>query len=444
MVYRQAVRTLRCAAMLVCAATVTTAAESDPAKLLQRVAIKVRVLSATLPNYTCVETVNRNYYKPKAAAHAPSCAVVLEQRRHPALDAALRLVLTDRLRLDVALTGRGEIYSWVGASKFEDADVSRVVHMGPIATGSFGALLAIVFGQDPKTFHFEKHVLADRRDLMEYSFQQSQEDSRYKLKTKESWVYTAYRGTFQLDPETEDVVRLTLETAELPPAAGTCQTATAMEFGLVRIGAGQFLLAKQGQQRFVDINGDEVENTTTFAACREYRGESTITFSQEPAPVTHTGGTSAAPSLSVPAGLPFTFELTTPIAADTAAGGDPFAGRLVTALRDQNRKIIAPAHAMVEGRLLRLEIRRTVPAAANLVLNLRTVEIGGVRVPLAADRNWPRVADGKRGKTPVLLPFSWERHAAVFQLAGDHAVMKAGSRSEWLTVPASVAGDGAK
>ena len=179
--------------------TLATAAEPDPAIVLQRVAIKTSVRAATLPNYTCVQTVNRDYYKPLATAVGETCAKVLAERRHPTVDTGLRLSLTDRLRLDVALTAHGEIYSWVGASKFEEAGIDAVVHNGPIASGSFGAFLTVVFGQDPKSFHHRGISQADGRSLMEYTFQVEKEDSRYKVRTPDSWVYTGYSGSVWLD-----------------------------------------------------------------------------------------------------------------------------------------------------------------------------------------------------------------------------------------------------
>lgn len=422
-----------CPLLLAWSLLAAAAADRDPAQVLQRVSVKVRVRAASLPNYTCVETVSRDYYKPKAALLERSCPVVSEDRQHPSEDMALRLIMTDRLRLDVTLTSQGEIYSWVGASKFEDSGIEQIVHQGPIATGSFGALLAIVFGQDPKAFHFERETVVAGRDVMEYSYQTAQENSRYKVKTKDGWVYTAYSGTFQVDPETDEVLRMTVQTAELPPSTGSCRTTTTMEFARVHIGDGQFLLPTAGRQRFIDRQGEEVENTTTFSACREYRGESTITFFPAPEiPAGKAPQTASSPA-QVPAGLPFTFELTTPISASTAAGGDSFTGRLVSALRDKDRKIIAPAHAVVEGRLLQVENRHIAPLSALLVLKLRSIQIGGVPVPFAADRDTRRVVGGRVVKAPILMPFTWEEHAGLFQFPGDGAVMKAGSRSDWVT-----------
>lgn len=421
------------AALILGTVACAAAAGVDPAVVLEHIAAKVRARGDRLPNYTCVETVNRDYYVPRASTLAQPCEKVLEERRHPGPAMRLRPLLSDRLRLDVTMTGRGEIYSWVGASAFEDSDIGEVVHQGPIGSGQFGALLAIVFRHEKELFHFEGNVTAEGRSLLEYSFGVPEKDSGYLVKAGDGWVHTAFHGTLQADAETEEVVRLTVETAPLPPATESCQTMTTMDLGLVQIGDARFPLPSRAQQRFVDRTGAEVENASTFADCREFRGESTVSFGESGAAAGPAKSKSAPPP-RVPAGLPLVFELTAPIAVATAAGGDPFTGRLASALRDKGGKLIAPSHAVVEGRLLRVETRPVQPAGTVMVLQLRTVEIGGVKVRLAADRDWARMQRESRPRVAILLPFAWEKNAGVFQLpAGNKTVMKAGTQSEWVT-----------
>lgn len=423
-------------AALAWSAAVAAAAETSPAEVLMRVAAKVLERQAALPNYTCVETVTRDYYQSVAATPPKACAALTA----PAKDAAVVLppllwTMTDRLRLDVTITQPGEIYSWVGASKF-DGGIDQVVTQGPIATGVFGALLGVVFKQEVKTFHFSKYLLEGGRGLMEYSFEVSKEYSQYQVKAGNSWVHAAYSGTLQVDQETDEVVRLTLLTAELPPDTGSCQTNTTMEFSVTRIGDRRFLLPKGAWQHFVRRTGEEVENTISLSSCREYVGESTVSFSEAPE-AAGGNGRKTSPRVQLPAGLPFTLELTAPISTDTAAAGDPFGARLVSALRDKSGKTLAPALALVEGRVTLVEMRRTAPHGAVLMLKPMTVEIGGVKTPLAAVR---RAGLAPRGK----LPLSWERNSGIFPLSGEHAEIEAGFRSDWQTVAASDATQGAK
>jgi hypothetical protein len=90
--------------------------------------------------------------------------------------------------------------------------------------------------------------------------------------------------------------------------------------------------------------------------------ESTVSFSARPE-TDPDSRPDAPPPIQLPAALAFTFEPTTPISADTAAAGDPFAGRPISAVRDQSGKTVAPAHALMEGTLVRVEIRHSSPPA---------------------------------------------------------------------------------
>src|ERR1019366_102835 len=187
-------------------------------------------------------TVSRDYFEPAAVSLPRACSVFLEQRRHPTPDLALRLYSADRLRLDVTMASKGEIYSWAGASRFDDTNIDHVVRCGPIGTGSFGGIVIVVFEEDVKKFTFGGTIKANDRTLMEYSFQVPKSVSHYSVKADNSWVRIAYSGTFQVDTETADVVRMTMTTGDVPAATGMCMSATTMDLARVRIGDGQFLL----------------------------------------------------------------------------------------------------------------------------------------------------------------------------------------------------------
>jgi hypothetical protein len=391
-----------------------------------------------IPNYTCVETVSRDYLEPAAVALPRACSVLLAQRQFPTPDLVLSLHSTDRLRLDVTMTRKGEIYSWSGASRFDDATVDHVVRSGPFGTGSFGGFLAVVFETDVKKFKFERRITAGDRTLMEYSFQVAQSDSHYTVKADNSWLRIAYGGTFQVDADTADVVRMTITTGDLPPATGTCRSTTTMELTRVRIGEGQFLLPNQTSQRFISPNAEESVNTARFANCREFRGESTVNFSPDSAPAANElgkGASAKAPSL--PLGLTFSIELTASISTDTAAAGDAFSAKLTAALRDARGKVLAPKGALVEGHLLRVQSYFRPPEAV-VVLKPEALWVRSARVLLSVDRDWTRVmAEGrKKGKKSleILLPLQGEENSGAFRFQGGHVTVPAGFQSEWRTV----------
>jgi hypothetical protein len=428
---------MRYALLFAWAVCVALGAEYDPPEVLKRATEKVLASAKEIPNYTCVETVSRDYLEPAAASLPRACSVLLAQRRFPTPDLVLSLYSTDRLRLDVTMTRKGEIYSWSGASRFDDATVDHVVRSGPFGTGSFGGFLAVVFETDVKKFNFERSITAGDQTLMEYSFQVAQSESHYTMKADNSWLHIAYGGTFQVDAETADVVRMTITTGDVPPATGVCRSTTTMDLTSVRIGGGQFLLPRQTRQRFISPNAEETENTSHFADCREFRGESTVKFSPDSeAAINEHGQSASAKTLSLPIDLTFSFELTASIATDTAAAGDSFSAKLVSALRDAKGKLLAPKGAVVEGHLLRVQSFFRRPEVM-VVLKPEGLWIRGVRVPLSVERDWRRVmAEGrKKGKgLEILLPLRGEDNSGVFRFPGEHVTVPSGFRSEWRTV----------
>src|SRR5437764_14747329 len=111
---------------LVLATLATAAAEdADPVEVLMRLRDQVMRHAGRIPNHTCVETVRRERYESAAGIHQQSCDTLLSRRRMIGFEATLKHISTDRLRLDVAFTGEREIYSWAGASKFEDGDIDE-------------------------------------------------------------------------------------------------------------------------------------------------------------------------------------------------------------------------------------------------------------------------------------------------------------------------------
>jgi hypothetical protein len=418
---------------LLAAIAAALAADRDPADVVKRVTAQVIAAGERLPNYTCVETVTREFYRPAASTLPRECSIVLAQRPHPTPDMALRLYSLDRLRLDVTMASRGEMFSWAGASKFDEEGIDHVVREGPMGTGAFGAFLLAVFREGAST-SFVRTVAEGGRTLMEYSYRVPLEASKYKVKMTDGWVRTAYSGTFHVDPETSEVVRLVVSTDELPLATGSCMATSRLDFAPVEIGASRFQLPSRMVQRWVSPNGNEAENTTTFSACREYKGESTLTFFAEPNAAAGPAGSLARLPDPLPEGLRLSFALTAQIPTDTAAAGDLFSAALTDPLRDDHGKVVAPKGAPVEGRIIRVESFVN-PPQTFVVLRPRTIEIRGVKVPLAAVPDFPRLAQTSGGRRfAIYLPRADEEHAAVFRFTGAHVTVPKGYRTDWRTV----------
>lgn len=424
---------------VLCGAPLARAGDSEAAALLKRAIANVTANMNGIQNYTCVETVRRDYYRPRASTLPQACSAVLQEREHPGPAMALQLFSADRLRLDVTTTEKGEIFSWVGASKFDDAGIQDLVHQGPIGTGAFEAFLSVIFEKDVKQFKVMGERFVDGRRLMEYSFSVSRTASHYRVQMDRGsgWFTSAYSGLVLVDSETADPVRLSIQSEELPRATETCQTRARLDYSRVKLGTRELLLPQQTTQRFISETGEETENITTFSSCREYSTESTISFFGDDAAAGE-GATENASGAraTVPGGLLFRTTLLAPIDSDTAAAGDRFAATLIDPLR-KGKQTLAPKGSVVEGRVTLVKVYYLPHPQIVIALTPETVQVGDAKLRLIAvpdtsanalTRQWNR----SRG-VEIFLPPPGER-AGYFRFRGLRTTLNKGFVSNWATV----------
>jgi hypothetical protein len=234
-----------------------------------------------------------------------------------------------------------------------------------------------------------------------------------------------------VDVKTAELARLEVRTEELPAASGSCETQTTLDYGMVTLGKGDYLLPKATKQRFIARDGWEGENRVAFASCREYRGESTVRFGGGIVDVQKREAARGA-SASLPAGLPVTVELASTIHSNRAAAGDVVQGRLAAAVES------VPAGTPLEGRLMRVETRHGSRPEVVIALRWETIEIDGVEAPVALrpDRRikdlriGDRVGLGRRG-IEIELPAASDTLHGVYHFPGREVVVEAGYRTEW-------------
>src|SRR5580693_7626263 len=82
----------------------------DPPDPLHQVRLKVSDTLDRLPRYMCTQTISRTVYEPNPDVKGNHCDKLPNTH----------IAAWDRLRLDVAMTADGEMYSWAGARKFSD------------------------------------------------------------------------------------------------------------------------------------------------------------------------------------------------------------------------------------------------------------------------------------------------------------------------------------
>jgi hypothetical protein len=412
----------------------------EPVELLMRLRDRVLSYTRALPNYTCVETVRRRRYEPVAGRATRSCDKLLANMERPELSSALALSTTDYLRLDVALSPQREIFSWAGASRFEEREVDEFIPEGAIGTGAFAAYLVNIFGARRPQYFYEGPTTVEGREALRYSFIVPREESSYRVKGHREWVVTGYTATLFVDPKSAELISLELRTDELPAATDMCETDTSMQYEVVRLGAGDYLLPKIARQLFISRDGAEAENTMGFSACREYQAESRVDFGERSGQSAERRGGAGATALDLPPGLPVTIELTAAVDGQQAAAGDRIEGRLAKAVRDEKQqRTLLPEGAVVHGRLMRVETRQASGPQTTIVFRWETIEVGGASVPLAlvpnrATSDLKAPARGLRQRGVILeLPAPGEGRYALIHFPADRATLAAGDRSEWFT-----------
>src|SRR5882724_5397733 len=99
--------------------------------LLARIRVKVKQNLTRLPDYTCIEAIER-FTRSKPTD---------------------RFATTDKIRLEVAYVHGQELFGWPGAAKIEEPDITKLVS-GAIGNGDFAILPESIFFTPSAKFNF--------------------------------------------------------------------------------------------------------------------------------------------------------------------------------------------------------------------------------------------------------------------------------------------------
>jgi hypothetical protein len=163
-----------------------------------------------LPKCTCVQTIDRSYFKRTPAASSRDQASADKKRGR----SSLRLYLTDRVRVDVGQDDGHEIHSWPGSSQSDGGNIDVSINRGPVATGAFDGHLIDIFANDGAQFDFVGDKTVGGRRIFTYCYRVAEEMSHYKIRTETGWSSTAYEGTFNIDPDSLELLHITVNTPD--------------------------------------------------------------------------------------------------------------------------------------------------------------------------------------------------------------------------------------
>ncbi len=223
---------------------------------LSKIKRQARAELAHIPNYACLETVNRFQKTARGVLFKP----------------------LDTLRIEVAFIGNQELFAPEGASQFQDVDLSTFLSGGAIGTGVFTSIARNLFVNDGgRTTGWGEERLGDRAALW-YTFEIPEMFKAYKLSGPGGSAYVGEQGKFWVDAETLDLLRIEERAVDIPPTLSMRDVATTITYAKAPIGATLLLLPQRAETLVTDTDGAQNRNITEFSNCREYSSESLIRF----------------------------------------------------------------------------------------------------------------------------------------------------------------------
>ncbi|MBI5280161.1 MAG: hypothetical protein HY858_00660 [Candidatus Solibacter usitatus] len=294
--------------------------------LLGRTRNVVAEMLKSMPNFTCVQTIERSHRAPDTK----------------------RFQMLDTLRLEVALVDGKELYAWPGSPKFEERDVRDMVGgQGAIGTGDFALHARSIFLDPGVEFKFLGREELNGRQANKFHYHVSPADSLYFIRIGTAEGVVGYQGHVWNDAATLELLRIELTVDEIPPNIPLKQGYKLIDYGQVTIGAETYILPTTMEMTLTGVNGGENRNRAMFSRCRQYMGESTLIFDDPPpdaAPKAAPVAMVLPPDLKLQARLAATLDL-----SKTATGDQVIFEVSKDAVKDG--AVLAPKGARLEMRL---------------------------------------------------------------------------------------------
>jgi hypothetical protein len=383
---------IACTLLWVAGAVLNGQTPRDPDEILNDIKEKARQNLTRLPDYICAQTIERS--------------------RRP--DAESKMAPFDTLRLEVGLIGDRELFAWPDSARFEDKELNELIQRGTIGNGAFALHARNVFLSGAPAFTFIDEETLEGKRALRYDFDVPGERSTYKLRVQPREALVPFHGSFWVDAETLDLMRLKVEVDDIPEELGLALARDEMSYARMPIGSGSFLLPSSSELNMVGLGGNASRNLATFSGCKQYVGESSISFLEPSATVPQTAGSLA--KLALPARAELELALETDIDPEHAALGDTVRAIVADALKE-GHAVLVPQGAQVLGRLVRLE-RHDQPVDHYVVgLEFHTLEFQGQRAEFRATMRKAGPASGLIQQTKRMDPvFDRKRKKAFMQI----------------------------
>jgi hypothetical protein len=356
--------------------SLTAAAQNVAPEVLQLHRIKVHLLDevSRLPNYTCLETITR-FHKESS-----------QQRLSP----------LDIVRLEIVYSDHREWYGSPGERKLNGDNPGAFVAGGMIGNGAFAMSLYNILAGADITFRGEEAL--DGRTALRYDFHLPRMLKGLMITLRGGQGTVGEEGSFWVDPRSLDLIRHESRVTEIPPYLPLRESATTVSYTRTDIGGTDALLPQSATLHLIENSGVEGYDRLDFTHCRAFSAESAIHFETEPdakaPPESQPGAIPPSdPTEAVPAFLPVTLLLASPI-SDRTAVGTLIQAKVSGDVRHKG-KVVVDDGATVRGRIRRLE-RFEATGENEFIVGLEFTEVEAAQGPLRFYADFLRIDKNSR------------------------------------------------
>jgi len=303
--------------------------------LLTLIRTKMADNLSRLPNYTCLQTIERS---------------------HRGVGKK-RFNRQDLVRLEVALVEGRERFAWPGAQRIEETDLSKLLETGVFGSGNFGIFARAIFLTDTAQFDYAGETHFEGRAAIQFRYRVSAGVSDYRIRVNQQEAAVGYHGDFWVDARTLDLLRLQVKADNVPTFLNLDLADNAINYARTQIGGADFLLPRTSEVVMRDLDGNENRNRTSFGQCRQFSGASILSFDDPnltAAKQAATAGVGPQGEIQLPREFRAEASLETPLDAEETAVGDPVSVRLKDPLK-RDGMIVAPKGGVIHGRVVRAE-----------------------------------------------------------------------------------------
>lgn len=411
---------------LFCAAS-SCAAADDWVQFLEGVREKVAREITKSANYTCVQTIDRSYYRTAKPVSAGCAIAVSEQAR--------KEMMHDRLRLDVAVSEGREIYSWHGESKFSTSSVGDVVQTGPISSGGFVGFLQNIFITPGVLFSYSGRAVVNGVPIQTFQYTVPLSKTGYHIQAKHGKPVVPFHGSFSANANNFQLTSLELIIDDIPEDSNICSADSETHYQVANISGKDSLIPELFLLRMEDDVHVYTISRNEYSQCREFGSESKLHFDvKESAAEAGSGNQAAAEPL--PAGMTLRIGLRSRIDDRTSYTGDPVEGILLDGVKIPGTERSIEKNALLHGVITKLEYYYEPDKHYLIRVQFDRLTSGRDQYVLSA---WPK--QSRKEVTKLSILYGWPLPAALaeefkkglFVAASGHFHFDQQFSAEWET-----------